>query len=199
MKTRESGMPEESTWQDFFEPREILKALGLTRDTRRVVDFGSGYGTFSLPAAAIIEGEVIGLDIESDLIQLCRRKAREAGLGNTRFVCRDFVTEGSGLEDGSADFVMLFNILHAEEPHILLNEAHRILQPGGILAVIHWNYDERTPRGPAMAIRPRPEDCRKWVADGGFVDLSPTIPIPPWHYGFTATVKQNDPQPEKSP
>lgn len=140
MKTRESGMPEESIWQDFFEPQEVLKALGLIRDTRRVVDFGSGYGTFSLPAAGMIEGEVIGLDIESDLIELCRQKASEAGLRNTRFVCRDFVTEGSGLEDGSADFVMLFNILHAEEPDILLNEVQRILQQDGILAVIHWNY-----------------------------------------------------------
>jgi len=192
VRIRESGMPEESTWQDFFEPQEVLKALGLIRDTRRVVDFGIGYGTFSLPAAGIIEGELIGLDIESDLVELCRDKAREAGLGNTRFVCRDFVTEGSGLEDGSADFVMLFNILHAEEPDILLNEAQRILQPGGTLAVMHWNCDEKTPRGPAMVIRPRPEDCRKWVADSGFVELSPTISLPPWHYGFTAKVKKND-------
>jgi len=186
MKTRESGMPEESTWKGFFNPAEALRALGLSRNARRVVDFGSGYGTFSLPAAGMIEGEVIGLDIEPDLIEQCQDKARKAGLGNTRFECRDFVAKGSGLEDGSADFVVLFNILHAEQPDRLLKEARRILTPGGSLAVMHWNYDETTPRGPAMDIRPRPEDCRRWIVNCGFVAPSPTISLPPWHYGFTA-------------
>ncbi len=189
MKTRESGMPEEATWRGFFEPREALRALGLSRDTRRVVDFGSGYGTFSLPAAGMIDGEVIGLDIEPDLIDRCRQKAREAGLRNARFECRDFVAAGSGLEDRSADYVMLFNILHASQPEVLLNEARRILAPGGLLAVMHWNYDEKTPRGPAMDIRPRPEDCRRRVQECGFSELGPTLSLPPWHYGFTAKEK----------
>jgi len=135
----------------------------------------------------MIDGEVIGLDIEPDLIELCQRKASEAGLDNTRFLCRDFVAKGSGLDDRSADYVMLFNILHAEQPDNLLNEARRILARGGTLAVMHWNYDEKTPRGPAMAIRPRPEDCRSWVEECGFSELNPTLSLPPWHYGFTAT------------
>ncbi len=191
MKTRESGMPDELTWDGFFKPLEVLQTLGLVRETERVVDFGSGYGTFSLPAAGMIDGEVIGLDIEPDLIEFCQRRASEAGLGNARFLCRDFMAEGSGLEDRSADYVMLFNILHAEQPETLLNEARRILAPGGTLAVMHWNYDEKTPRGPSMAIRPRPEDCRKRVEASGFVAVGPTIPLPPWHYGFTAKTKNN--------
>lgn len=189
MKTRESGMPEEATWQSFFKPEEVLTKLGLNADTQRVVDFGSGYGTFSLPCARIVRGEVIGLDIESDLVHACRMQAKAEGLANLRFENRDFVAAGSGLADASIDFLMLFNILHAEEPEILLNEAQRILVPGGTLAVMHWNHDATTPRGPSMAIRPRPEDCRKWVKACGFVTLSPIIPLPPWHYGFTAKCK----------
>lgn len=189
MKTRESGMPEAGAWEGFFEPKRVLKELGLQREAKRVVDFGSGYGTFSLPAAEMIEGEVVGLDIESGLIELCQGKASEAGVGNAWFECRDFVAEGSGLEDSSVDYVMLFNILHAEQPEILLDEAQRILVPGGTLAVMHWNHDAMTPRGPSMAIRPRPEDCRKWVKACGFVTLSPIIPLPPWHYGYTAKCK----------
>ncbi len=189
MKTRESGMPDEPTWDGFFKPVEVLQTLGLVRETERVVDFGSGYGTFSLAAAWMITGEVIGLDIESDLIDRCRQKAREAGFRNARFECRDFVADGSGLEDRSADYVMLFNILHAEQPEVLLKEARRILAPGGTLAVMHWNYDEKTPRGPAMTIRPRPEECRQWVEACSFVALSSTISLPPWHYGFTAKCK----------
>jgi len=186
MKTRESGMPEEATWQSFFKPEEILISLGLNAAAKRVVDFGSGYGTFSFPCARIVRGEVIGLDIDRELIRTCRILAKTARLANLRFECRDFVREGSGLEDRSADYVMLFNILHAEDPGILLREAHRILEPHGRLAVMHWNYDAKTPRGPSMAIRPRPEDCRTWVSQHGFDRLSPTIALPPWHYGFVA-------------
>jgi len=189
MKTRESGMPEESTWDGFFKPVEVLQTLDLVRETERVVDFGSGYGTFSLGAAGMIKGEVIGLDIEPDLIDRCRQKAREAGLRNARFDCRDFVANGTGLPAGSASYVMLFNILHAERPEILLREAHRILKRDGVLAVMHWNHDESTPRGPSMAIRPRPEDCRRRVEECGFSELGPTLSLPPWHYGFTAEAK----------
>ncbi len=181
-------MPEEPVWESFFNAKEALESLGLVRDTALVVDFGSGYGTFSLAAAGMITGEVVGLDIEADLIELCRRKAREAGLDNARFECRDFPADGTGLPDAAASYVMLFNILHAEQPETLLREARRILAPDGLLAVMHWNHDERTPRGPSMAIRPRPEDCRKWVGRCGFTAISRTLSLPPWHYGFTAAV-----------
>jgi SAM-dependent methyltransferase len=186
MKTRESGMPEEEVWEGFFKPEAVLRSLGLRPEMRRVVEFGSGYGTFCLPAARMIRGEVIGLDIEPDLVHLCRGKAERAGLINARFECRDFILEGTGLDEATASFVMLFNILHAEKPETLLREARRILVPDGVLAVMHWNYDEQTPRGPSMAIRPDPVDCRKWVVGNGFEAISPIIPLPPWHYGFTA-------------
>jgi len=68
----------------------------------------------------------------------------------------------------------------------LLREVSRILVPDGLLAVMHWNYDEKTPRGPSMATRPRPEDCHKWVSQCDFMEISPTIALPPWHYGFSA-------------
>lgn len=88
-----------------------------------------------------------------------RRKAEEAGLVEQR----DFVADGSGLPDGSADYVMLFNILHREQPETLLREAWRILSPRGRLGIMHWNYDPTTPRRPSMEIRPRPEQCREWA------------------------------------
>jgi ubiquinone/menaquinone biosynthesis C-methylase UbiE len=95
-------------------------------------------------------------------------------------------TRENGMSDATADFVMLFNILHAEERDALLAEAHRILTPGGRLAVTHWNPDPATPRGPSMEIRPRPEDCRRWMSEVGFRVDSEIIDLPPWHYGMFA-------------
>lgn len=54
MKTRESGMPDESRWSGFFAPEVALEKLGLNPDSGDVVDFGCGYGTFAIPAAKIV-------------------------------------------------------------------------------------------------------------------------------------------------
>jgi len=68
---------------------------------------------------------------------------------------------------------------------VLLREAFRVLKSGGKLGIIHWNYDPTTPRGPAMDIRPRPEQCQDWAESVGFSLLAPgIIDLPPYHYGM---------------
>ena len=184
MKTRESGMPEESVWVTFFTPEEVLHKLGLPF-SGDVVDFGCGYGTFTISAAKITSGTVRALDIDPEMVAITEQKAEAAGLGNVRTCVRDFVADGTGLPDASVQYVMLFNILHAERPDALLREAYRILAAGGKLGIIHWNYDPATPRGPAMDIRPRPEQCREWAESVGFSLLAPgIIDLPPYHYGM---------------
>jgi ubiquinone/menaquinone biosynthesis C-methylase UbiE len=185
MKTRESGMPDESMWEGFFNPAATLKRLGLVPEVRNLVDFGCGYGTFTLAAAHLINGVVYAIDIEPEMVTITLCKAESEGLSNVKPVLRDFVGDGTGLPEQSMDYAMLFNILHAEDPSQLLNEAFRILLPGGVLAVIHWNYDPTTPRGPSMAIRPRPEQCCSWAQTAGFHLRPPgIIDLPPYHYGL---------------
>lgn len=185
MKTRESGMPEEERWKSFFDPDLILSELGLDRTCQTVIDLGCGYGTFSIPAAQQISGKVFAIDIDLLMVAACQTKAEEVGLSNILSQQRDFVTDGTGMPDQSANFVMLFNILHAENPVDLIKEVYRILVPGGKVGIIHWNYDSTTPRGPSMNIRPRPEQCQAWVQAAGFELLKPMIDFPPYHYGMT--------------
>ena len=183
MKVRDSGMPDESMWERFFDPSRVLSRLALTPETSSVADLGCGYGTFTIPAARIITGTVHGFDIEPDMIRTTGSKADRAGLANVKLHLRDFVAEGTGLPDGSVAYVMLFNILHAEEPGRLLGEAFRILAPGGTAAVMHWIRDRPTPRGPAMDIRPSPEDCRRWMTGVGF-RIEADVDLPPYHFGI---------------
>lgn len=184
MKTRESGMPDEARWDSFFDPDLILSELGLDESYRAAADLGCGYGTFAIPAARRMNGIVYAVDIEPQMVAICQAKADEAGLHNLSCQQRDFVELGSGLPDASVEFVMLFNILHAEGPVELLREAARILVPGGKVGVIHWNYDPTTPRGPSMAIRPRPEQCQEWILSAGLALIHPFINLPPYHYGM---------------
>jgi predicted methyltransferase len=66
-----------------------------------------------------------------------------------------------------------------------MKEAHRVLKPNGILAVIHWNYDPTTPRGPAMEMRPRAEQSIEWGREAGFrFNEQSRYDLPPYHYGL---------------
>ncbi len=152
MKTRESGMPPEEMWNGFFDARSILQKLSLTERCTDVLEFGCGYGTFTIPAARIVRGTIYTLDIDPEMVAATSAKADAAHLQNIELRLRDFALEGSGLPNASVDYVMLFNILHADERLTLLKEAWRVLGRNGKLAVIHWNYDSSTPRGPSMGI-----------------------------------------------
>ncbi len=173
MKTRESGMPDEGMWNSFFDPPAFLARLGLMPETEAVVEFGCGYGSFTIPAARLARGPIYAFDIEPEMVEIVHRKARQAGLSNIACAIRDFVEHGTGLPDASAEYVMLFNLLHAECPDVLLREAWRVLRPGGHFAIMHWNYNPSTPRDPSLAIRPRPEQCRAWAEVAGFQLLAP--------------------------
>lgn len=187
MKIRESGMPDEARWASFFDCEAAVgKLFGAAEVQGDVIEFGCGYGSFTVPAARRTSGLVTALDIEPEMIAAVRGKAASLGLYNIRAELRDFIADGAGVDAGSQAHAMIFNLLHLARPEELLREAHRILQDGGVLSVMHWRNDIPTPRGPPLEIRPTPEQCRQWMADAGFhavesVDLQHACPF---HFGL---------------
>jgi SAM-dependent methyltransferase len=183
MKIKESGMPEEQMWELFFDVKTIFEKLEINNTIGILVDFGSGYGTFSLPAAELVIGKVIALDIEDEMVNYLMEKVKDHNIKNIEVIKRDFVGQGTGLSDNSVDYVMLFNILHHDRPENLLGEALRILKSKGKVGIIHWNYDPNTPRGPPLAIRPRPEQLIMIAEKVGFIN-SNLVDLKPFHYGI---------------
>ena len=188
MKIRDSGMPDRGMWEGFFSPAKILETLGFNAGVRDAVEFGCGYGTFTIPAAKMISGKLFALDIEPAMVEATKAEAVKGGIKNMEVIVRDFMAEGTGLETESVDYTMLFNILHLEDPVSLLCEANRILRIGGRVGIIHWNYDPATPRGPSMDIRPKPENCIEWATKAGFTDPK-RFDLKPYHYGIVMTKK----------
>lgn len=185
MKGRESGMPGASYWESFFNPSCILERLGCVGPCGDVVEFGGGYGTFTVPAARLVTGRVYALDIEPDMVAETRRRAADAALANVTCEVRDFVTAGCGLPDGGAGYAVLFNILHIENPVALLREAYRTLRPGGQAGIIHWRKDIPTPRGPSLEIRPEAGACRAWAQEAGFTFVrDESLCCCSWHWGL---------------
>ncbi len=91
-------MPPEELWQSFFDPDSILRKLGLDARYRLALEFGCGYGTFTIPTAQMIGDRVYAIDIDPEMIAITKSKADAAGLHNIEFMQRDFITEGSGLK-----------------------------------------------------------------------------------------------------
>ena len=185
MKTRDSGMPDEAYWETFFDPAAVLTTLGLDRVAGPVVDVGAGYGTFSIAMAGMTHHPVIAIDIEPSLVEALA--ARAAGLPHVEARLHDVTGVGLGVEHGSADVVLLFNLLHCEDPVALLRAARTALRPSGRVGIIHWRSDVPTPRGPALAIRPLPENCVAWAMAAGLTVSVPPLVLPPYHFGLVAT------------
>ena len=185
MKMRESGMPAEAYWESLFDVPAIGQHFGFEHVCGDVAELGCGYGTFTVPIAMRIGGVIHAYGIDSSMIDLTRRRAAGAGCTNVRPVLRDVFEGGFDVLTASCEAVVLFNILHGEQPLTLLHEARRILRPGGFVAVIHWRTDLDTPRGPNASIRPPPEQIQALArATGAFSEVASPVFLPPWHYGI---------------
>ncbi|KZX11180.1 class I SAM-dependent methyltransferase [Methanobrevibacter filiformis] len=187
MRVRESGMPEQLYWESLFDIDLIMEKMDISKDIDLLVEFGSGYGTFTIPSAGRINGKIIALDIDLEMLKIVNSQLDSNNIKNVTCHNRDFITEGTGVKDSSVDYVMLFNILHHSKPQEILNESYRILKFNGRIGIIHWNYDSTTPRGPNMSIRPKPEDLIKLVQTIGFkLKKEDLVNLPPYHYGIIA-------------
>jgi len=184
-KGRESGMPPLELWETFFDPAAILETLGCRELRSDCIKFGCGYGTFTIAAAPQVSGTIYALDIDAAMVEATAARVRQAALKNVVVEQRDLTVDGCGRPGGTASFVMLFNLLHIENPVNLLRQAHRVLRPGGLAGVTHWKVDANTPRGPTLEIRPRPEQCRAWGEEAGLRCVRyQDLPASPWHWGM---------------
>ena len=184
MKVRQSGMPDEKMWNDFFDIDLILSELQINSKVNDIVEVGCGYGTFTIPTAKQIKGRLFAFDIEKEMIDILQEKVWNQRINNIIPEQRDIINKKTGLADNSMDYVMLFNILHHDTPNDFFNEAYRILKPEGKIGIIHWRSDISTPRGPDLSIRPTPNQILNWIDKQMFSVYKEPFIIEPYHFGL---------------
>lgn len=185
MRYRESDLPNEEIWNNLLDPIFMLQALEVTKDIENYIDIGCGYGTFLIPAAKIIKGNTIGVDIEQSYLEVCQKNSEQHLLNNVYLIKGDIsdlkVTQKINNIITGADYISLFNILHCEEPIQLIKKASELLKNGGKIGVIQWTQE--TQRGPSLAIRPNQETVIRWAKEVG-LKLRKEKELPPYHFGL---------------
>lgn len=115
---------------------------GLLRRDRALLEIGCGIGRLALALAPEM-ANVTGLDVSGEMISEARRRA--AGIANTRFI-QSSGRDLSGLSDSGFDLVLaadVFPYLVAAGDHLArihVEEAARVLRPGGALLVLNYSY-----------------------------------------------------------
>ncbi len=177
-------MPDEEIWNDFFNVDLILSELQINSKINDIAEIGFGYGTFTLPAAKLIKGKLFAFDIDQDMLEIVEKKINDSGISNVIPEKRDIISQTTGLGNNSVDYVMLFNILHHDNPDDFFHEACRILKLNGKIGIIHWRSDIITPRGPDLSIRPEPQQILNWIDKEKFSVTKGPIIFEPYHFGM---------------
>lgn len=102
----------------------------LPRDARRVLDLGCGDGYLAVMLTE--RGHAVtALDLSQDRLDKFAEKARRLGIKQVRASATK-----TGLESASFEAIVSSEVLeHLPEPRAMLEEAHRLLAPGGVLVL----------------------------------------------------------------
>jgi len=132
-------------------PEEVAAIVrGLDLAGAALLDIGCGSGGPAMVLAREQGAEVIGIDVEPQLIDRSRRLAAEAGLGDK--VSFKLVEPGP-LPFASETFDAVFSkdaLLHIPDKQALYKEVLRVLKPGGVFAASDWLAGEGAAQDEAL-------------------------------------------------
>lgn len=112
----------------------IAEALLRLMPPMTIADLGAGEGAFSLLLAQRAT-RVIAVDSSARMVEVAKTQAKKQGVKN--FECRIGDMEEVPIDDASVDLVFFSQSLHhAPHPDRALDEAWRILKPGGRIAIL---------------------------------------------------------------
>lgn len=116
-------------------PEERLRKAGIQQGDA-VLDIGSGTGFYTRAAARLAgeNGQVIGIDILSEMLE----KSKELGV-EPNMEYRLSEESSFPVEDDSMDWAIMTNLYHElEQPEQFIREIHRVLKKSGSVYVTDW-------------------------------------------------------------
>lgn len=117
----------------------LCKRAGIS-EGMRVLEIGSGAGDVALMLAEHVgpTGQVIGVDVNADILDTARQRAADAGWQNTEFIAGD--ARNLGFSDKFDAIVGRFVLMYMANPPEAFANLMTHLKPGGIAAFQEPEY-----------------------------------------------------------
>jgi len=127
-------------------PKKLLELLNL-KDGDVVADIGagSGYYTFRMAKLVAPKGKVLAVDIQKEMLDIIRDKAKKEGVTNVEPVLGE--EADPKLKDDSVDLILLVDVYHEFSfPYEMTEKMVKALKPGGRLVFVEFRLeDDRVP------------------------------------------------------
>jgi ubiquinone/menaquinone biosynthesis C-methylase UbiE len=109
-----------------------------------VLDIGTGRGEPAIAAAQRVEpaGEVLGIDISEDMLQLTRDRASGEGVTNLRLDRQSAETLDAPRKHFDVA-VARWSLMYLQSPALALRTITRALKPGALMIAALWTEPER--------------------------------------------------------
>ena len=185
---------------------EAIVVAATVAPGMRVLDIAGGTGEPSITIARLLQGtgEVVGVDLSGGPLAIAGERAKQHGLSNVRFQEAD--VHHLPFPDNSFDRITsrLGIMFFADLPRAL-REMHRVLKPGGRVALLAWGkFDQPyfattigtvlkilpdlklSPAGKSMNSFGTADVLGKQVREAGFVLVEENLNYVPWTWPGTA-------------
>jgi ubiquinone/menaquinone biosynthesis C-methylase UbiE len=115
--------------------RKIMESVAPLESGSTIVDLGTGPGILSIELHKLLpQAKIIGVDLSSDMLEIARKNADEAGMSN--YETRLGKAEELPIESNSVNLVVTQSSFHEwDDPRKGLSEIFRVLKPGGSLVL----------------------------------------------------------------
>jgi len=122
----------------------MLAELGVKRGMT-VCDMGCGNGFYALQLATIVgkSGQVYGVDIQSEMLEMLRTRAEKAQIENITPVLGSF--HNPRLPAGKIDLILCADVYHEfSHPELMLAAMRRSLAPGGRIVLAEFRMEDES-------------------------------------------------------
>ena len=169
----------------------MLSNLGLKRNMT-VCDLGCGNGFHTLQMAKLIgeQGQVLGVDVQPEMLELLRERMEGQGIENVVPILSSY--HNPRLPPETIDLVLMVDVYHEfSHPEQMLASMRKSLRPGGLIVLVEFRKED-----PKVPIKPLHKMSKKQIdkemVANGFKFAKEFDKLPWQHMMFFAKAEPNE-------
>ncbi len=124
--------------------KKVRRLLELS-NPKKILDVATGTGDLAIELSKLKVDKIVGVDIATEMLDIGRNKISTKGLEEI-IELQEGDAENLKFHDNSFDAITVaFGVRNFETLNIGLKEMHRVLKPGGIVAVLEFSKPKNFP------------------------------------------------------